>query len=305
MIGAAAGTTRRPSVELRGPILCATDLSDAADAALGQGYAIGTQIGAPVSVCHVLPEAFNVRVLFPHERGIDTSFQAELTRKATSAVRTQLDAIIGAESKSVPVEIETGTAHAGILTVAERLGSGLIAVGPGETALRVARSASVPVLVARPSPTGAGVLGATDFSDPSLPAVHMAAAEARRRGVRLRLVHCLAIDEAAYVGGAGLRDVIAPWPFPQAVMDQLEASARERLTAALVKTNVVAEAFVLRSSPAAGILDAAQSVPTALIVVGTRGRTGLVRLALGSVAEAVINSAPCSVLVVPLHPATS
>ena len=166
-------------MELRGPILCATDLSDAADAALGQGYAIGTQIGAPVSVCHVLPEAFNVRVLFPHERGIDTSFQAELTRKATSAVRTQLDAIIGAESKSVPVEIETGTAHAGILTVAERLGSGLIAVGPGETALRVARAASVPVLVARPSPTGAGVLGATDFSDPSLPAVHMAAGNVR------------------------------------------------------------------------------------------------------------------------------
>ena len=140
---------------------------------------------------------------------------------------------------------------------------------------------------------------------PTTNASNATAAEARRRGVRLRLVHCLAIDEAAYVGGAGLRDVIAPWPFPQAVMDQLEASARERLTAALVKTNVVAEAFVLRSSPAAGILDAAQSVPTALIVVGTRGRTGLVRLALGSVAEAVINSAPCSVLVVPLHPATS
>jgi nucleotide-binding universal stress UspA family protein len=278
-------------VELRGPILCATDLSDAADAALSQGYAIGTQIGAPVSVCHVLPEAFNVRVLFPHEAGIDTSFQADLTLKATSAVRTRLDAVMGAESKSVPVEIETGTAHAGILTVAERLGAGLIVVGPGGTALRVARSASVPVLVARPSPTGAGVLGATDFSDPSLPAVRMAAAEARRRGGRLRLVYCLAIDEA--------------WPLPQTLMEQFEAGARERLTATLVKTNVVAEALVLRSSPAAGILDAAQSVPTALIVVGTRGRTGLARLALGSVAETVINRAPCSVLVVPLHPATS
>jgi nucleotide-binding universal stress UspA family protein len=291
-------------VELRGPILCATDLSDPADAALSQGYAIGTQIGAPVSVCHVLPEAFNVRVLFPHEAGIDTSFQAELTGKATSAVRTQLDAIMGAESKSVPVEIETGTAHAGILMVAERLGAGLIVVGPGGTALRVARTASVPVLVAQPSPTGGGVLGATDFSDPSLPAVRMAGAEARRRGVRLRLVHCLAIDEAAYVRGAGLGGVMAHW-LPRAATDQLEAAARERLTEALVKTNVVAEALVLRSSAAAGILDAAQSVPTALIVVGTRGRTGLARLALGSVAETVINRAPCSVLVVPLHPATS
>src|SRR5919109_1002235 len=177
-------------MELRGPILCATDLSDAADAALSQGYAISKQIGVPVSVSHVLPEAFNVRVLFPHEAGIDTSFQAELTRKATTAVRTRLGAVMGSESESIPVQIETGTAHAGILAVAERLGAGLIVVGPGGTALRVARSASAPVLVARPSATGAAVLGATDFSDPSLPAVRMAEAEARRRGVRLRLVHC-------------------------------------------------------------------------------------------------------------------
>ena len=142
-------------MELRGPVFCATDLSDAADAALRQAYAIGTQIGAPISVCHVLPEAFNVRVLFPQEAGIDMSFQTELTHKATTAVRARLDAVIGAESSSIPVEIETGTAHAGILNVAERLGAGVIVIGPGGTALRVARSATMPVLVARPSSTGA------------------------------------------------------------------------------------------------------------------------------------------------------
>ncbi|HXW04205.1 MAG TPA: universal stress protein, partial [Vicinamibacterales bacterium] len=64
----------------------------------------------------------------------------------------------------------------------------------------------------------------------------------------------------------------------------------------------VAETLVVRNSPATGILDAAQSVATGLIVVGTRGRTGLARLALGSVAESVMSHASCSVLVVPLHP---
>jgi nucleotide-binding universal stress UspA family protein len=290
-------------VERRGPVLCATDLSDAADAALRQAHAISTQAGAPVSVCHVLPEAFNVRVLFPQEAGIDTSFQTELRHKATTAVRARLDAVIGIESSSIRIEIETGTAHAGILNVAERIGAGVIVVGPGGTAVRVARSATVPVFVARPSPSGGGVLGATDFSDPALPAVKMAAAEARRRGVRFRVVHCLDIDEAAYVAGAGLPGMVAAWPVPQAVMDQVEAAARERMAAALAETNVVAEALVLRSAPATGILDAAQSAATALIVVGTRGRTGLARLALGSVAESVINRATCSVLVVPLHPA--
>ena len=288
---------------LRGPILCATDLSDTADAALRQAYAIGTQIGAPISVCHVLPEAFNVRVLFPHAAGVDASAQAELTQKATAAVRARLDAVIGAGSRAVGVEIETGSAHAGILNLAERLAAGVVVMGPGGTALRVARSANVPVLVARPSPTGGGVLGATDFSDPSLPAVRMAAAEARRRGVRFRLIHCLDIDEAAYTAGAGLPGVIAAWPLPQSLIDQLEATARERLTAALGETSVDAEAEVVPGSPAPGILQAAESVATELIVVGTRGKTGLARLALGSVAESVMSRASCSVLVVPLHPA--
>jgi universal stress protein A len=35
-------------------------------------------------------------------------------------------------------------------------------------------------------------------------------------------------------------------------------------------------------------------------VLGTRGRTGLRRVALGSIAEAVVRDAPCSVLAVRL-----
>lgn len=290
-------------MELRGPVLCATDLSEAADAALRQGHGIASQTGAKTIVCHVLPEVFAARALFPQDPGGDGAFHADLTRKATTAVRSRLGAVIGAASDTMPIEIESGTAHAGILAVAERHGAGLIVVGAGGTALRVARLADVPVLVARPSPTGGGVLGATDFSDPSLPAVNTAAAEASRRGVRFRLVHCLDIDETAYMGAAGLPGAMTPWPIPPDVVEHLEAAARERLTAALEKTSVGAEALVLRNSPAQGILDAAQAVATSLIVVGTRGRTGLARLALGSVAEAVINRAPCSVLVVPLHPA--
>jgi nucleotide-binding universal stress UspA family protein len=290
-------------LELHGPILCATDLSDAADAAIREGHAIATQIGAPFIVCHVLPEAFSVRVLFPQDAGTDASLQAELGHKVTVAVRQRLDAVVAGESQSIPIEIETGTAHAGVVTVAERVGAGLIILGHGATAQRVARSADVPVLIARPSPADGAILGATDFSDPSLPALQIAASEAKRRGARLRVVHCLDLGEAAYGAGARLSGgALAPWPLPQPVTNQLEGAARDKLSTAMATIDMASEAVVLRQPAAVGILEAAQAVATALIVVGTRGRTGLARLALGSVAEAVISQAACSVLVVPLNP---
>jgi universal stress protein A len=49
------------------------------------------------------------------------------------------------------------------------------------------------------------------------------------------------------------------------------------------------------------IIKAASELPAQLLVMGTHGRTGISRLiSLGSVAEAVARSAPCSVLVVRL-----
>jgi nucleotide-binding universal stress UspA family protein len=47
-------------------------------------------------------------------------------------------------------------------------------------------------------------------------------------------------------------------------------------------------------------VEAAAKLDAELIVVGTAGRTGLDRFMLGSVAEAVVRTAPCSVLVVRL-----
>ncbi len=47
------------------------------------------------------------------------------------------------------------------------------------------------------------------------------------------------------------------------------------------------------------LIDDAKEVGATLIVMGRKGRTGLKRLMMGSVAEAVIGDAPCNVLVVP------
>ena len=57
------------------------------------------------------------------------------------------------------------------------------------------------------------------------------------------------------------------------------------------------KATVVRGDPASSIVAHAKETQADLIVVGTHGRTGVERLVLGSVAESVIGSAPCPVLV--------
>ncbi|MCU0690503.1 MAG: universal stress protein, partial [Polyangiaceae bacterium] len=64
------------------------------------------------------------------------------------------------------------------------------------------------------------------------------------------------------------------------------------------------EAFVAVGPPDDEIARLAARLPADLVVVGRRGRTRLNRIALGSVAETLTRTAPCSVLVVRMHPET-
>jgi nucleotide-binding universal stress UspA family protein len=57
-------------------------------------------------------------------------------------------------------------------------------------------------------------------------------------------------------------------------------------------------ASVVRGEARSKIVDVASKWKADLIVVGSHGRTGLERLLMGSVAEAVVRHAPCSVHVV-------
>jgi nucleotide-binding universal stress UspA family protein len=58
------------------------------------------------------------------------------------------------------------------------------------------------------------------------------------------------------------------------------------------------EVVVREGYPATVIEDVAQEWAADLIVIGTRGHTGLKHLLLGSIAERVVQKAPCPVLTV-------
>jgi nucleotide-binding universal stress UspA family protein len=132
----------------------------------------------------------------------------------------------------------------------------------------------------------ARILVPIDFSAPSEAALAYGQEIADRFDAALHLIH------------------IAENPFLRAVVSDRrsleEAPARwlqDRLTEADCRRGAVA--IVEQSDePATEILRYAKSANIDLIVMGTHGRTGLARVVLGSVAEAVVRDAPCPVLTV-------
>ncbi len=73
-------------------------------------------------------------------------------------------------------------------------------------------------------------------------------------------------------------------------LDYVATGARER--------GVNMRTHIVRGYPADEIIKAAKDEGIDLIIVGNLGRTGIERMLLGSVSEAVVRNAPCPVLVV-------
>jgi nucleotide-binding universal stress UspA family protein len=71
---------------------------------------------------------------------------------------------------------------------------------------------------------------------------------------------------------------------------------RKRLTSFCIFTDICE--LIASSSVVGGIIDFAEKENIELIVVGTRGRSGLKRLLLSSVASGIVNYAHCPVMIV-------
>ncbi|MFN8061074.1 MAG: universal stress protein [Vicinamibacterales bacterium] len=279
---------------LNGPALVALDMSNN-DEPLRQADALARALEAPLAVCHVLPDLSQVRVLFPQDAGPLPSSEV-LNDRARTALTERVLRVTGRGPRGAEIRIESGSPHAGIRRAAEQLGAGVVVLGPGRTAAKLAHYPAWAVLVARTSPATGSVIGATDFSDPALPALASAAREAKRRNAPLRFLHAVHFDASVAMAWPAA----AAWP----TIDTAEAlaeQARAQLTDSLARFEGAGEVLVLSGPAAAAIIDTARGEGASLVVVGTRGRSGLPRLLLGSVAESVMREAPCSVLAVPLH----
>jgi nucleotide-binding universal stress UspA family protein len=133
----------------------------------------------------------------------------------------------------------------------------------------------------------ATVLVATDFGTAADAALGYGRALARTFGASLHLLHL--------VENAFLRAVSAdPKRLEEAALARLVARLSDEDRRALRARSVVETS----DHAAASIVAYARAVNADLIVLGTHGRTGIERLVLGSVAERVVQTAPCPVLTV-------
>jgi universal stress protein A len=137
------------------------------------------------------------------------------------------------------------------------------------------------------------ILVPIDFSDCSKKALQYALPLAKEHEAALTLLYV--VSSPAY--GAG--------EYGSVDYAQLEGSMRvdgekdlAKLVADEVPSEVSADTLVCVGSPAVNIIEVARSLPADLIVISTHGRTGLKHVFLGSVAERVVQRAPCPVFVV-------
>ena len=140
------------------------------------------------------------------------------------------------------------------------------------------------------------ILVPTDFSDFSKPAMNYACALAARFNSELHLLHVspeatMLLPEASALGAENL--MIQAEALEQAAKTQLEELPPEGWQNGrdIVRVSKVGAPFV-------EIIQYAKEENIDLIVIGTHGRSGLMHLLMGSVAENIVRKAPCPVMTV-------
>jgi nucleotide-binding universal stress UspA family protein len=218
------------------------------------------------------------------ERGTGPTHQATIGRRAELAIAEAVEAarqagvqatgqlLPGANPGAVLVE-RAGAADLLVVPInVESRASGIMVSSPSSTAVH---KATVPVLVARHPSTVAAfparMLVASDGSEDSHRALSIAGSIARHHGARVDL---LRVD-----------------PGPHGDAHDLGTAATELAEGFGVEAKVIRES----GHPVDRIVEVADRTGATLIVVGSRGVSGL--RALGSVSERVVHRAHCSVLV--------
>ncbi len=289
-------------------ILVGVDFSSSSRTALQQALRIAEWNRAQVRVVHILDTMVMADVEFAMA-AFHPNIHESMIADAREAWANFSADIPGAQAAA----FEVLAAHpvAGLLDLVHEQKPDLLVLGlvgsgagpgPGTVAAAAVRRARAKTLLVRESHSGPykKIVVGVDFSETSITALQSAVRVAEQDGAALHVVHVFE----------------APWhrlhyksPTPQAskdFQDQFTRALQQRLENVGDSAGLERELAYLKpvnrlienSSHGKGLIEYARSVGSDLVVIGTRGRSNIRDMIMGSTAERVVRDAPCSVLAV-------
>jgi nucleotide-binding universal stress UspA family protein len=280
-------------------ILVPTDFSRPSDAAVAHARRLAGSTGASLHVLHVIDNRF-LRTVRADPRNHEAAALWQLQEQVRDG---DAGASLVVEHSGAPADEITRYARTHNIDLVvmgthgrRRRGAHLLL---GSVAEQVARTAPCPVLTIREAPAARDlsslrILVATDFSPPSDAALGYARRLAAKVRGSIRLLHVVEQPSVAPFLGSELS-------IPEPSREEQTATPRVHLSHRMLidgRSRVKIDGDVVFGPSGATITAYAGDNGFDLIVMGTRGRSGLTHLLMGSVAESVIRTAPCPVLTV-------
>ena len=304
-------------------ILCPVDLSDLSMLSLRFARAVAGRYGASLTVIHVLENPY---LDIPGGETGAFSFGELMDLYREEREEHILDILKRSDAPEIEFDVifKEGVPYHQITELARDIKADMIMMSTctrgGHNVLagcateRVVRLAPCPVLSVRTDhksekskelehlqdlmnidPTvKRTILLPTDFSEHSRLATNYSISLAREYKADIIVLHVLErVAEFTSMIGNDLPDVVSVYYGD--LFRSVQKRAKEICNRAR-EYNVTAHERVISGNPRHEILAIARSEQIDLIVIGTHGRRGFSRVIQGSVAEAVVRHAPCSVL---------
>lgn len=291
---------RKKSHRLSGieSILIATDLSGRSDKAVARGLELAAAYGAGVRIVHVVDD------------DQPKSLVEDEVLRAADIIEEAIRPVTARLGLTADIDIWRGQASVAIKTLADETKPDLLVMGAhrrqylrdifvGTTIERVIRTCSTPVLMVNLDVTVSytRALAAVDLSQHSIDALKFAMRTSFLGCRDLTVVHAFlpladGLMRYADVERGRIEEYV------ESVADEAHAAMLHLLTTeglAALKPELLVE-----EGPAVDVIKAAVvRLKPALVVLGTRGQSGLRKVLIGSVANAVLRDVECDLLAVP------
>lgn len=285
-------------------LIVAVDFSPSCRHALKEAARLAAFWQAPLTAVHVLDEALAAELKTALVTD-QATVRAEWLERLRSFVQ---ESVSGA---TMNLEVRIGHAFSELSEACQVHQAELLIMGsegsrhePGRVgviAAKCVRKAPADVLLVRADACGPfkHIVTCVDFSDNSKAAVQIALNLARLDGAS---VDCLHVFQSALAMSMDYGGMVTPMPLgvnTQALeiwQNELNSTLAE-LSSSFPEVAVkgrVMERVNIRDA----IIEHVQETNADLVVLGTRGKTGLKELLIGTTAEKVVSHAPCSILAV-------